>query len=148
MQTHPYLRAYMAGIVVPTVAVALAITVFFIARYVFHVPIPVERVVIFPMALVPTLFGLWNMFYVHLHKRHQVRLGRHGALLPIILIPLGLTGALLLDFVKLGTTGIVWFETIKVPYYLLLPWLGAVIIGYYLVWKYLVGFCNEVLGIA
>ncbi len=148
MKTHPYLRAYMAGIVVPTIAAVLAIVAFFIARYVFHVPIPIERVVIFPMALAPTLFGLWNMAYVRLHEKHKIHLGFHGALLPIILIPLGLTGAVLLQFLSLGPSGIIWFETIHVPYAFLLPWFGVVVIGYYLVWKYLVGFCNEVLGIA
>lgn len=145
---HKYLRAYMAGIVVPTIAVAFALVVFFVARYVFLVPIPVEKVIIFPMALVPTLFGLWNMLYTRVRGRHHVPLGLHGALLPVVLIPLGMAGAVALGFLAFSSSGVLWFGTITVPYTLLIPWLGAVVIGYYLVWKYLVGFCNRVLGIA
>lgn len=148
MNTHPYLRAYMAGIVVPTIAVAFAIVAFFVARYIFLVPIPIEKVVIFPMALAPTLFGVWNMAYLRLRNRHQFPLGLHGALLPIFLIPLALAGAVLLQFVELKSTGIVWFQMIHVPYVFLLPWFAIVVIGYYLVWKYLVAFFNHVLGLA
>jgi hypothetical protein len=148
MNTHPYLRAYMAGIVVPTIFVAFAIVAFFIARYVFQVPIPIEKVVIFPMALVPTLFGLWNMAYTRLHTHRYLPLGLHGALLPLILIPIGVTGAVALEFLALTSRGVVWFQAITIPYTLLLPWFGIVVIGYYLVWKYLVGFFNKVLGIA
>jgi hypothetical protein len=147
MKTHRYLRAYMAGIVVPTVVVAFALVVFFIARYVYQVPIPIERVVIFPMALVPTLFGLWNMFYVRLGTGRRLPLGVHGALLPVMMIPLGATGAVALQFLSFGSKGIVWFNTITIPYILLAPWFAVVLIAYYLIWKYLVGFCNRILEI-
>ena len=53
MNTHPYLRAYMAGIFVPSLALLVALTVFSLTRLVLQVPIPLERVIIFPMALVP-----------------------------------------------------------------------------------------------
>jgi hypothetical protein len=148
MNTHRYLRAYMAGIVVPTVVVAFAVGGFFIARHVFHVPIPIEKVVIFPVGLVPTLFGLWNMFYARLSTGRHLPLGLHGALLPLILIPAGMASAVALDFLAFSAKGVVWFSVIKIPYTLLIPWFGVIVIGYYLVWKYLVGFCNEVLHIA
>jgi hypothetical protein len=148
MNTHRYLRAYMAGIAVPTVAVAFAVIVFFVARHVFHVPIPIERVVIFPVGLVPTLFGLWNMLYARLSTGRHLSLGLHGALLPLILIPIGMASAVALEFLAFGPRGIVWFGAITVPYALLIPWFGVVVIGYYLVWKYLVGFCNRVANIA
>ena len=61
MNTHPYLRAYMAGIVAPSLGLLIALTVFILTRLVFHVPIPIERVIIFPMALVPNAFGIWNI---------------------------------------------------------------------------------------
>src|SRR3954468_18874774 len=35
MKTHPFLRAYMAGIVVPTVALLFAVAAFVVARYVY-----------------------------------------------------------------------------------------------------------------
>jgi hypothetical protein len=148
MHTHRYLRAYMAGIVVPTVVVAFALVAFFIARHVFQVPIPIERVMIFPMALAPTIFGLWNMFYARLSTGRYLPLGLHGALLPLILIPLGMTGAAAMQFLSFGSRGIVWFHAITIPYLLFVPWIAVIMICYYLVWKYLVGFCNRVLEIA
>jgi len=66
MNQHPYLRAYMAGIVVPTLVLLLAITAFALARYAFDVPLPIERVIIFPLSLVPNLWGLWNIIYIGL----------------------------------------------------------------------------------
>jgi hypothetical protein len=61
MNTHPYLLAYMAGIVAPSVGVLVALTIFILMRLVMHVPIPIERVIIFPMAVIPSAFGSWNM---------------------------------------------------------------------------------------
>ena len=40
------------------------------------------------MALVPNLFGLWNMFYLWLRPRPHLPIGLHGALLPFVLAPL------------------------------------------------------------
>ena len=37
---------------------------------------------------------------------------------------------------------------LQVPYALIAPCFVAALIGYYLVWKYIVGFINRVLGIA
>jgi hypothetical protein len=137
MNQHPYLRAYMAGIVVPTIVVLFGVTVFSIARYVYHWPVALERVMIFPMAVVPNLWGLWNMLFVGSHSRTHLSIGIHGAILPLILGPLGmlLTGAL--DF---QIPGFSWS---------ILPVLGIVALtGYYLVWKYVIHFFNALLGIA
>jgi hypothetical protein len=138
----------MAGIVVPTVVVAFVIVGFFLARHVFHVPVPIERAVIFPVGLAPTFFGLWNMFYARLSTGRHLSLGVHGALLPLILIPVGMASAVALEFLAFSSRGVVWFSMITIPYALLIPWLTVVVIGYYLVWKYLVGFCNRILNIA
>jgi len=54
----------MAGIVVPTVALLFAVAAFVVARYVYDVPIPIERVIMFPMAVVPNLWGAWNMLHL------------------------------------------------------------------------------------
>ena len=64
MNTHPYLRAYMPGIVVPTVFLLVAMTGFMLARFVYNVPVPIERVIVFPMAVVPNLWGAWNVLRV------------------------------------------------------------------------------------
>lgn len=148
MNTHPYLRAYMAGIVAPSLALLIALTVFILTRLVYQVPIPLERVIIFPMALVPNAFGLWNIFYVWTRPHRRWPIGFHGTLLPVFIMTLGGFLATSGGFLRIGTDGVTWFQTINVPYSLLGIWfLGALII-YYLVWKYVVGFLNQVLGIA
>ena len=148
MSTHPFVRAYMAGAVVPTLAMAGGIVVFSVARYGFNVPIPIERVIVFPLALVPNLFGLWNVLWVATRPHRKLSLGLHGAILPVLLIPMGMSGAVLLNFLSLGSNGATWFEAVRIPYLVLGPWLLCVPVIYYLVWKYVVGFCNEVVELA
>ncbi len=148
MTTHPYLRAYLAGIAVPTLLLLVAATGFFVVRYVFAVPIPIERVLPFPMAIVPNLFGVWNILYVLLHSRRHLPIGLHGALLPFVLAPIAFTVATSLGFLSVASRGLVLFQAIIVPYaYFATGFLCALVV-YYLVWKYLVGFLNELLGIA
>ena len=48
MNPHPYLRAYMAGIVVPTLVMPLLLTLFIVTRIILQVPTPIERAMIFP----------------------------------------------------------------------------------------------------
>jgi hypothetical protein len=43
---------------------------------------------------------------------------------------------------------VVWFGACFVPYTLIAPMFLGALAGYYLVWKYIVGFLNRVLGIA
>jgi hypothetical protein len=148
MNTHPYLRAYMAGIVAPTLVLPLVLAAFCVARFVYRVPVPIERAIVFPMALVPSLFGLWNMFYLWLRPRRHLPIGLHGALLPFVLAPLGIGLATSLDFLSLGNGAAVWFEQFVVPYHFVAIGFAMGLIVYYLVWKYLVGFFNQVLGIA
>jgi hypothetical protein len=148
MNTHPYLRAYMAGIFVPSLALLVALTVFSVTRLVLQVPIPLERVIIFPMALVPNAFGLWNMLYVWSRPHHHLPIGLHGALLPVILVSIGAFSAIGGGFLAIGVHGVTWFQTISVPYLLVALWFLVALVLYYLVWKYVVGFLNQVLGIA
>src|SRR5271169_3955128 len=145
MNTHPYLRAYMAGIFAPSLFLLLVLTAFVVSRMVFQVPIPIERVIVFPMALVPNLFGLWNVLYVWLRPRRHLPIGFHGALLPLIMAPLGGLGGCWLGFLMFGAHGITWFQIITLPYYLIAPWFLAGLVIYYLVWKYVVAFLNQVL---
>ncbi len=137
MNQHKYLRAYMAGIVVPTIVLLIGVTAFCIARYVYHFPAPIERVMIFPMAVVPNLWGLWNMLFIASRSRTHLSIGFHGALLPFLLGPLGILLTSLLNFSIPG------FATHALP--ILAP-LGLIV--YYLAWKYVVGFLNRVVSLA
>jgi len=148
MNTYPYLRAYMAGITVPSMVLLIVLSSFLTARYAFHIPIPIERAIIFPMALVPNIFGLWNMFYLWLRPRRHLPIGLHGAILPFLLAPLGFLLATCLGILTASSAGLVWFGQIEVPYSYFAIGFCFALIAYYLVWKYLVGFFNEVLGIA
>jgi hypothetical protein len=137
MTKHPFLRAYLAGICVPTIFLLVVATGFTFLRYVYNVPIPIERVIVFPMAVVPNLWGLWNILFAVLHERLHLSLGLHGALLPILLAPLGMAAAGLLNF------QIPAFAAQVFPFAAPLA-----LIVYYLAWKYLVGSLNAELGIA
>jgi hypothetical protein len=136
MNQHTYLRAYMAGITVPTIVLLGIATTFCIFRYAYNVPVPVERIIVFPMAVVPNVWGLWNMLFVALHARVRLPLGLHGAILPLLLVPLGYLLTRVLDF--------------PIPHSVssLLPiGIFVALAAYYLAWKYLVGSLNGVLGI-
>jgi len=148
MNSHPYVRAYLAGIAVPTMFLLVIISVFAFLRYGLQVPVPIERVIVFPMAVVPNLFGLWNIAYTALHDHRRLPIGLHGALLPFILAPAGGFFACLLGVLTFGRGHMTWFEVVNVPYQYVALGFCAAMIGYYLVWKYLVGFFNEVLGVA
>jgi len=137
MNPHNYLRAYMAGIVVPTIVLVIGVTAFSIARYVYHFPPPLERIMIFPMAAVPNLWGLWNMLFIASHSRTHLSIGLHGALLPFLLGPLGILLTRTLDF--------------QIPNFAsrIFPVLAVVaLIVYYLAWKYIVGFLNRAVNLA
>ena len=147
MNQHPYLRAYMAGIAAPTMVMLVGLAVFCIARFVYNVPAPIERLIIFPMAVVPNVFGLWNMLYLKLRPHWHAPLGLHGALLPFLLAPAGFAVATTLGFLKATSRGLLYFDCLLVPYSVLifLPLFG--IGGYYLLWKYVVGFFNRVMAL-
>lgn len=136
MNRHPYLRAYMAGIALPTLVLLVVATVFAMWRYVYNVPIPIERVIVFPMAVVPNLWGMWNIIYIALRVRLRLSLGLFGALLPLLLAPLGMVMAGILNFRI--PPGDVHAFPIAAP-------IGLIV--YYLAWKYLVGFFNQVVGL-
>jgi hypothetical protein len=148
MNTHPYLRAYMAGIFLPSLLLLVLLAVFVVSRLVLQVPIPIERVIVFPMALVPNVFGLWNILYVWLRPRRHLPIGLHGALLPLIMAPLAGAGACWLGLLGISAHGITWFGVITLSYFFVVPWFLMAVAVYYLVWKYIVGFLNQVLRIA
>ncbi len=137
MNKHPYLRAYLAGIGVPTVFLLVAMTGYTIVRYVYNVPIPIERVIVFPMAAVPNAWGLWNVLYRAFLAPRHISLGLFGGALPLLLAPSGYLIARLLGF------------TVPHEVFSVSPFaLPVALILYYLVWKHIVGFLNAELGVA
>jgi len=137
MNKHPNLRAYLAGIAVPTVFLLVVMTAFIFLRSVYNVSTPIERVIVFPMAAVPNIWGLWNVFYVAKLAGRNFSLGLYGGLMPLVLVPMGYGVTRLLDF------------SIPQIVYNGFPFVfPATLIIYYLAWKYLVGFLNHELGIA
>jgi hypothetical protein len=132
----------MAGIVVPTIFLLVIMSIYAYNRYYFEVssqfviPLPgkpLDRAIMFPMAVVPNVWGLWNM--LHLKVRGNWSIGLHGAVLPLLLMPAGLALARSLDVFDMQ-----WrFALPMAP-------IGMAI--YYLAWKHLVGFLNREVGIA
>ena len=43
MNPHPYLRAFLAGVFVPTLVLPLILAVFIVVRLVLQLPVPIER---------------------------------------------------------------------------------------------------------
>ena len=137
MRKHPLLRAYLAGIAIPTVVLLVVMTGYTIIRYVFNVPVPIERVIVFPMAAVPNAWGLWNVLYVAFLEKRHFSLGLFGGALPLLLAPGGLVVTRLLNFTV--PREVFHFAPFALP-------VGLIV--YYLVWKYFVGFLNQELEIA
>lgn len=137
MNKHPYLRAYLAGIAIPTVFLLVVMTGYTIVRYVYHLPVPIERVIVFPMAFVPNLWGLWNLLYAAFLASRRLPIGLFGALLPLVLAPIGYCAARALQFAVPHAV----FQVAPIA-------LPVGIIIYYLVWKYFVAFLNAELGLA
>ena len=143
MRPHPYLRAYMAGIVVPTLFLLAIMTVFMFFTFYFEVPNqfvlgvpapPLERALVFPMAVVPNAWGFWNMLHLGLRSRLSLPLGVHGAILPLVLMPGGVLLARL-------------FDDFTIQMQFALPMVPIALTVYYLVWKYAVRRLNDELGI-
>jgi len=148
MNSHPYLRAFLAGAFVPTLILPLLLTGFILLRLVLQMPFPFERGLIFPMALVPSLWAVWNMLWIGSHQRTRIPIGVHGAILPLLLLPCGATLATGLGILSLGAHGVTWFQSLYIPYLVIALFFAAALVGYYLAWKYIVGFLNRTLGIA
>jgi hypothetical protein len=134
----------MAGIVVPTCTLLVILVVYAYNRFYFEVssqfviPLPgrpLDRAIVFPMAVVPNVWGVWNMLHLALRSRLRWSIGLHGALLPLLLMPLGIALAGALD-------------VFHIQWQFALPMAPVGMTVYYLAWKYLVGFLNQEVGIA
>jgi hypothetical protein len=148
MNTHPYLRAFMAGTLVPTLVLPLVLVAFLVLRVGMQVSFPIERGLVFPMALVPALWGAWNILWQWSRDRTRLPLGIHGALLPLLLMPAGGIVGAYSGVLTLGASSITWFNAAKIPYAYIALFLAVAMTVYYLAWKYIVGFVNRLLGIA
>ena len=148
MNTHPYLRAFLAGVFVPTVILPGMLVLFLIVHYVVEPGFPVERGLVFPLSLIPAAWGLWNVLWKWSTPTTHLSLGAHGAILPLLLLPAGTMIATTLGILELGSSDVTWFQALHVPYTLIAVVFAAVLAAYYLVWKYVVGFVNRTLGIA
>ena len=134
----------MAGIVVPTLLLLVLVAVdawqkfYFEVSNQFVIPLssrPLDRALLFPMAVVPNVWGLWNMLFLRYRDRVPLSLGLHGALLVPLLIPGGIALAGL-------------FDEFTIQWQFALPMLPIGMALYYLAWKYAVAFLNAELGIA
>lgn len=148
MNTHPYLRAFMAGTLVPTLILPLLLIAFLVLRVGMQVSFPIERGLVFPMALVPALWGVWNILWEWSHERTHLPVGVHGAFLPLLMVPVGALIATHGGVLTLGPTSVTWFNAVSLPYTLIVLFLLVGMTAYYLAWKYIVGFVNRMLGIA
>src|ERR1041384_1195757 len=134
MTRHPYLRAYMAGVLLPTWVLLIWLAVLWSAHLMGRVPERLEGALVFPMAGGPNLWGLWNLIYVAFELNRRLSLGAFGALLPVILVPAGvaLAAAFELDFLTMRQALV------------MLPIPMAI---YYLAWKYVVSFFNRIVDL-
>jgi hypothetical protein len=126
----------MAGIAVPSAFMVVILAAFCVVRLAFQFPVPIERGLVFPMALVPNLWGLWNVLYLLVRQRSHISIGIFGAAVPLLIGPLA--------FVTARGFGI------EIPRFVLAVFpvgLAVAVCGYYLLWKYVVGFLNRELQI-
>jgi hypothetical protein len=130
---HPYLRAYLSGIALPTMVVPIVVLVLSLQHPTGH-SFHIEDVLIFPIGLVPNAWGLWNMLYVWLRKRREIPVGPYGVALVLLIAPAAFGIQLALGNM-LWTPGLV---AVGLPITLVL---------YFLTWKYVVARINDVLGV-
>lgn len=137
MDTRYYLRAYLAGIAVPTVFLLVFVNGFTLARHLWQIPGPAERVIIFPMAVLPNLWGVWNVLLAGARRRRPVSSAAFGATLPVVVAPIA--------YLITRVAGV------ELPALMIRVFPAAFVIVvavYYLLWKYVVPFLNELVGVA
>jgi len=137
---------YMAGILVPTLVLPMLLTVFIVTRIGMQLSIPIEQVMIFPMAVVPSLLVCEHRLS-GVATRFTHPIGLHGAVLPLLMAPLGALVATSLNVLQFRSNGMLWFQALSIPYALVIPLSGGdggILPGV----EDLVGFLNRVLGIA
>lgn len=133
MKMHPFLRAYLAGIALPTMVVPLVVGAFALHHGTGGTS-DLGRLLVFPVGLAPNAWGLWNMLYVGIRRSRELPIGPFGTALLLVLAPSAYGLQVALDRV-------VWTpEIVAVG----LP-LGLT--AYYLAWKHGVARLNDLLGV-
>ena len=79
----------------------------------FHIPI--ERGLVFPMALVPIALGALEHALARFAHAYTLAHWPHGALLPLLLMPCGAVLASCLGILGLGANGVTWFQRFMFP---------------------------------
>lgn len=125
----------MAGITIPTAFLLVILAAFVTVHGVRPGPLAIDRVLVFPMAVAPNLWGAWNVLYVLIRRRRDWPLGRHGLLLAL------LAGSIASAIAHAAGVPASFFHTAVAVY-------PFGVVAYYLLWKYGVRFLNETLGIA
>lgn len=136
MDARYYLKAYLAGIAIPTAFLLVLVAGFTVVRSLWQVPGPAERVIIFPMAVLPNLWGVWNMLLARARRRHPVSSGAFGAALPLVVAPIA--------YLITRVAGV------ELPAFVLraLPLAFVTVVAvYYLLWKYVVPLLNELVDV-
>ena len=125
----------MAGIVPPTAMSLVVYVLMTLGHSLFALQFPpVENVIIFPLVVIPNMWGIWNGIRAVMTKR--LPLATHGALLPIINFALGYAVVRTANFaistqmMRFGPVSLLMTMTI-----------------YYLVWKFAVGFLNTLVDV-
>jgi hypothetical protein len=118
MNSHRYLRAYMAGSAVPTMMLLVVLSGFLIARYTFQIPYSHRaRHRVSDGAGAESLWASWNMFFfVAAAAPASADRAFMARSCPFILAPAGLALAACLGFLSANAGGLVWFHEVAIPY--------------------------------
>jgi hypothetical protein len=130
---HPYLRAYMSGITLPTMIVPLVLMGLSLSNSAAH-EFHIEDVLVFPIGAVPNAWGLWNILYVWLKGRREIPIGLYGAGLVIVLAPLAFG-------VQVALGKILWTADLFAIGF------PMALVIYYLAWRFVVARLNDLLGV-
>jgi hypothetical protein len=135
MNRHPLLRAYMAGVLLPSWFLVVVISAFGLAQP--GLVVDLDRVFIFAMVAVPNLWGLWNLLYFATGLKRRLPLGAWGAFLPFLIVPIAV-----LTVRTLGAE-----EKALITKKLVVEVFPVAVGVYFLVWKFVVAFFNRVVGL-
>ena len=129
---HPYVRAYLTGVALPTLVVCLAGSIAVLSFD--RLDPPLQRALLLPIVTNPVVWGIWNVVWVALGPRRRVEIGWHGAMLAVLLIGVGVWLAARLDVSQVT------------------PQRGAIVLiptglAYYVLWRYGVSFPNALVGL-
>ena len=141
MNSHPYLRAFLAGAFVPTLVLPLMLTGFIVLRLVLQLPFRSSAAWSFPWRWCLALGSLEHAL-ARLLTRAPLPIGVHGALLPLLLMPGGAVVATSWDpraWLARGDVVSLFLLSLRG----IAPLFLAALAGYYLVWKYVVGFSTD-----